>query len=98
VVSGIQLTTNNQQPTTDIKTNLKYPFENLRISGFRRLSNVSLQLKPLNVLIGANGSGKTTLLDGMSLLAASASGNLVESVSNLGGYSSLRTNLSDWSC
>ena len=75
-----------------------YPFENLRISGFRRLADVSLPLKPLNVLIGANGSGKTSLLDGMSLLAASASGNLVESVSDLGGYSSLRTNLSDWSC
>jgi predicted ATPase len=74
-----------------------YPFENLRISGFRRLSDVSLPLKTLNVLIGANGSGKTSLLDCLSLLAASASGNLAESVSNLGGYSSLRTSLSGWS-
>jgi len=75
-----------------------YPFEKIRVSGFRRLANVSLSLKPLSVLIGANGSGKTSLLDCLSLLAASASGNLVESVSNLGGYTSLRTNLSEWSC
>ncbi|MBU6385877.1 MAG: AAA family ATPase [Planctomycetes bacterium] len=75
-----------------------YPFEKIHIRGFRRLANVSLSLRPLNVLIGANGSGKTSLLDCLSLLAASASGNLVEAVSELGGYSALRTNLSDWGC
>ena len=75
-----------------------YPFENLRISGFRRLADVSLPLKPLNVLIGANGSGKTSLLDCMSIIAASVSGNLWKSLSDLGGYSALRTNLTNWSC
>ncbi len=51
-------------------------FERIHINGFRRLTDVDLELKPLNVVIGANGSGKTSLLDVFSLLAASASGRL----------------------
>ena len=51
-------------------------FERIHVHGFRRLHDVDLQLKHLNVVIGANGSGKTSLLDVFSLLAASASGRL----------------------
>jgi predicted ATPase len=68
-------------------------FEHIRVQGFRRLHDVDLKLKPLNVLIGANGCGKTSLLDVFSLLAASAAGELNETLSNLGGIESNLTNL-----
>ena len=68
-------------------------FETIRVQGFRRLYDVDLKLKPLNVVIGANGSGKTSLLDVFSLLAASASGRLKETMSDLGGIDANLTNL-----
>ena len=68
-------------------------FEKIEVDGFRRLRSVKLKLKPLNVLIGANGSGKTSLLDVFSLLAASASGTLAKTMSELGGMKSNLTNL-----
>jgi predicted ATPase len=68
-------------------------FERIHIQGFRRLHDVDLKLKPLNVVIGANGSGKTSLLDVFTLLAASASGDLKEIVSAFGGLDGNLTNL-----
>jgi predicted ATPase len=53
------------------------------------LIDLDLELRPLNVLIGANGSGKTSLLDVFSLLAASASGGLATKLSELGGITSV---------
>ncbi len=73
-----------------------HPFEHIRIEGYRRLANVDLALKPLNVVIGGNGSGKTSLLEVMSLLSASASGKLSDAFSALGGYNAVRTNLTAW--
>lgn len=69
-------------------------FEKLVGRGFRRLHDVELKLKPLNVLIGANGCGKTTILDVLSLLAASASGQLGATISEIGGGDANLTNLS----
>src|SRR5438105_6385071 len=68
-------------------------FEKIHVQGFRRLQDVDLKLKPLNVVIGANGSGKTSLLDVFSLLAASASGRLNEAISDLAGIDANLTNL-----
>jgi len=68
-------------------------FEKIHIQGFRRLYDVDLKLKPLNVVIGANGCGKTSLLDVFSLLAASASGRLKETMSDLSGIDANLTNL-----
>jgi predicted ATPase len=68
-------------------------FEKIHVHGFRRLYDVDLKLQPLNVVIGANGSGKTSLLDVFSLLAASASGRLKETMSDLGGIDANITNL-----
>lgn len=68
-------------------------FERLHVQGFRRLYDVDLVLKPLNIVIGANGSGKTSLLDVFSLLAASASGALNETISEFGGVDGNLTNL-----
>jgi predicted ATPase len=64
-------------------------FERIHVQGFRRLNDLDLELRPLNVLVGANGSGKTSLLDVFSLLAASASGGLGAKLSELGGMTSL---------
>ena len=55
--------------------------------------DVDLKLQPLNVVIGANGCGKTSLLEVFSMLAASASGGLKETTSNLGGIDANLTNL-----
>src|ERR1017187_4367063 len=63
----------------------------VKISGFRRLEDVELTVRPFMVLIGANGVGKTSLLDAFSLLSASASGKLNSSVSQFGGITSLLT-------
>ncbi len=68
-------------------------FEYIRIRGFRRLLNVDLPLKTLNVVIGANGSGKTSFLEVFSLLAASASGNLGKTMQNMGGIAPNLSNL-----
>ncbi len=64
-------------------------FDRIHVQGFRRLVNLDLELRPLNVLIGANGSGKTSFLDVFSLLAASASGDLSRRLFELGGMTSL---------
>lgn len=66
-------------------------FKEITIRGFRRLKDVSLELRPLSVLIGANGTGKTSLLDVLSLLAKSAQGKLSESISELSGLSNVLT-------
>jgi len=68
-----------------------YEIERLKISGFRRLFSVELQMNPFMVLIGANGVGKTSILDALSLLSASASGNSNRMLSNLGGVANLLT-------
>ena len=59
------------------------------IEGFRRLSNVDIEMRPLMALIGANGVGKTSFLDALSLLAASARGSLNQHLNDLGGISSV---------
>ena len=63
-------------------------FERIRIQGFRRLADVELKLRPLNVLIGANGCGKTSLLDVFSLLAASTHGGLKSRLKDMMGVDS----------
>lgn len=66
-------------------------FNELSISGFRRLYDVHLPLRPLSVLIGANGTGKTSVLDVLSLLANSAQGKLNPFISDLSGLASVLT-------
>ncbi len=57
----------------------------IEIKGFRRLHDVTVDMRPLMVLIGANGVGKTSFLDAVSLLSASAAGALNGRLSDLGG-------------
>jgi len=66
-------------------------FRDISIKGFRRLADVELELRPLNVLIGANGIGKSSFLDALSLLSSAAHGSLSRAISDLGGMSALVT-------
>jgi predicted ATPase len=66
-------------------------FERLLVRGYRRLRDLDLTLRPLNVLIGANGVGKTSILEVIDLLAASAEGTLESTLSQAGGISSVLT-------
>lgn len=66
-------------------------FEHISIKGFRRLQDIELEMRDLVVMIGANGSGKTSFLDVLSLLAASASGNLQNTLQLKGGLNEILT-------
>jgi predicted ATPase len=63
----------------------------LRITGFRRLCEVDIAMRPLMVLIGANGVGKSSFLDAVSLLSASANGEMNELLSDFGGLAATTT-------
>jgi predicted ATPase len=63
--------------------------ERLNVSGFRRLRAVSMEMRPLCVLIGANGCGKTSMLDVLSLLGHAAQGRLAIAMNELGGLQSV---------
>ena len=66
-------------------------FSKLSVRGFRRLADVSLELRPLTVLVGANGIGKTSLLDVFNLLSSSAHGRMSGTISDLSGLPALIT-------
>ena len=60
--------------------------EEITIEGFKSLRSVkALELRSINVLIGANGSGKSNFLSAFSLLRAVRSGRLSEFVRRRGG-------------
>lgn len=64
-------------------------FNLLKLSGYRSLRDVSLQLGDLTVLIGANGAGKSNLLDALRLLKAIRRGGMATFVGVAGGASTL---------
>ncbi len=63
----------------------------IRITGFRRLREVDIEMRPLMVLIGANSVGKSSVLDAVSLLSASAAGKLNTTLNNIGGVADVCT-------
>lgn len=63
----------------------------LSVQGFRRLANLSLEMRPLTVVIGANGCGKSSLLDVFSLLSACADKGLKKQLRQWGGLSQVLT-------
>jgi predicted ATPase len=65
--------------------------ERISIKGFRRLQQVDIEMRDLVVMIGANGSGKTSFLDVLSLLSASAKGDLTETLQRKGGLNQILT-------
>jgi predicted ATPase len=66
-------------------------FSSVSVRGYRRLSNVSLALRPLNVLVGANGVGKSSLLEVFRLLGMSANRRLQATITESGGLQSVLT-------
>ncbi|MBW4552259.1 MAG: AAA family ATPase [Aphanocapsa sp. GSE-SYN-MK-11-07L] len=66
-------------------------FENISVKGFRRLQHLELEMRNLNVMIGANGAGKTSFLDVLSTLAASANGKLNDTLRLKGGLNEILT-------
>jgi predicted ATPase len=68
-----------------------YKINRIKIAGFRRLHAIDLPVRPFMVLIGANGVGKTSFLDALSILSASASGNLNGILSRFGGIANILT-------
>jgi predicted ATPase len=66
-------------------------FSKLVVDNYRRLSHLELELRPINVLIGANGAGKSTVLDVFRLLSDSANGRLEKAITEAGGITSLLT-------
>lgn len=70
---------------------IMYKINRVKLTGFRRLFEVDLPVRPFMVLIGANGVGKTSFLDAFTILSASASGNLNSALSQFGGIANLLT-------
>jgi predicted ATPase len=68
-----------------------YKMKRIKITGFRRLNIIDLEIRPFMTLIGTNGVGKTSFLDALTLLSASAAGNLQKSLSQFGGITNLQT-------
>jgi predicted ATPase len=78
--------------TSNINTKQNsYKINKFGIKGFRRLFDIDISIPSFSTLIGINGVGKTTFLDALSLLSASASGNLNSMLSTLGGVSNILT-------
>ncbi len=59
--------------------------DGILIRGFRSISHAAVNLRPLNVLIGANGSGKSNFISAFSFLRAVNRGQLQDYVGKAGG-------------
>ena len=61
------------------------------IEGFRRLSHVDIEMRPVMAMIGANGVGKTSFMDALTLLSSSAKGSMNDRLTEMGGVSDVIT-------
>ena len=59
--------------------------DRISVKGFKSIRSAELEIRPINVLIGANGSGKSNLLEAMAFLQAIRAGNLQGYVGRAGG-------------
>ena len=57
----------------------------LHVRGFKAFADASVELAPLNVLVGANGSGKSTLLALLRVMRSLSQGELAAYVGKSGG-------------
>jgi predicted ATPase len=57
----------------------------LTLEGFKSFRKLELELRPLNVLIGANGAGKSNLVSAFRLIKALVDGRLQQTVGLAGG-------------
>lgn len=63
--------------------------DRIQIKGFKSIREMDLELRPLNVLIGANGAGKTNFITAFELLNQIVEQNLQFFVSKSGGADAL---------
>ncbi|MBU1023499.1 AAA family ATPase, partial [bacterium] len=63
--------------------------KNIKVKGFKSIREMDLDLKPLNVLIGANGSGKSNLLEVFRIFGHIIVGFLQVYVGTSGGANKL---------
>src|SRR5438128_1318236 len=63
--------------------------DRITIEGFKSIREMELELRPLNVLIGANGAGKSNFLTVFKLLNQMTQENLQRFVAQAGGADSL---------
>ena len=69
----------------------------LRIQNFRSLADVSIDVRPINVLFGPNGSGKSTLLEALQLVGDCVSRDVEEAArTRYNGFSMLRQGIDEW--
>ena len=54
--------------------------EKITIEGFKSISKAEVELRPVNVLIGANGSGKSNFIGAFDFLRAIRAGQLQDYV------------------
>jgi predicted ATPase len=59
--------------------------ERIRIAGFKSIKELDIELRPINVLIGANGSGKSNFIQALEFLREIRAGRLQEYVARSGG-------------
>ena len=59
--------------------------EKIFIQGFKSISSAEVELRPVNVLIGANGSGKSNFIGAFAFLHAIRAGQLQDYVARAGG-------------
>lgn len=59
--------------------------EKITIEGFKSIANAEVELRPVNVLIGANGSGKSNFIGAFAFLQAIRAGRLQDYVARAGG-------------
>ena len=62
--------------------------KNIKISGFKSIKNIDLDLEPLNIIIGANGVGKSNFISAFKFLNQIANKNLQNYVTSSGGAES----------
>ncbi|MCP3063575.1 AAA family ATPase [Myxococcus sp. K38C18041901] len=65
------------------------PITRLQIAGYRSVRRLSMELGPMNVIVGANGSGKTNLYRALYLLSVAAEGRLARTLAEEGGTPSV---------
>ena len=63
--------------------------DHITLDGYKSIEHMSLDLRPLNVLIGSNGAGKSNLLSFFALLAHLAERDLKLFAGRAGSASSL---------
>ena len=69
----------------------------LHIENFRSLANVSIDMRPVNVLFGPNGSGKSTLLEAIRLVRDCVSRDVAEAaMTRNNGFSMLQQGVDEW--